>query len=84
MQAHENHLRKLLADNQQYLIPLFQRFYVWEKPAWGRLLDDLMELLEDNERGRTHFLGSMVVIPTPAAPWASPGPEERNRRRNAA
>lgn len=69
MQAHENHLRKLLESNsQQYIVPLFQRFYVWEKPAWQRLWDDLTELLDDNNSQHTHFLGSIVVIPAPATP----------------
>ena len=48
MQAQENNLRKLLESNaQQYLVPLFQRFYVWGKLAWQRLWDDLTELLDE-------------------------------------
>ena len=69
MQAHENNLRKLLESNtQQYIVPLFQRFYVWEKPAWQRLWDDLTELLDEADAQHTHFLGSVVVIPAPATP----------------
>jgi uncharacterized protein with ParB-like and HNH nuclease domain len=69
MQAQENNLRKLLESNaQQYMVPLFQRFYVWEKPSWQRLWDDLTELLEEADPQQTHFLGSVVVIPVAAAP----------------
>lgn len=69
MQAQENNLRKLLESNaQQYMVPLFQRFYVWQKPAWQRLWDDLTELLDEADAQHTHFLGSVVVIPVAAAP----------------
>lgn len=69
MQAQENNLRKLLESNaQQYLVPLFQRFYVWGKLAWQRLWDDLTELLDEADPQHTHFLGSVVVIPIAAAP----------------
>lgn len=57
MQAQENNLRKLLESNaQQYMVPLFQRFYVWQKPAWQRLWDDLTELLEDADAQHTHYV----------------------------
>lgn len=69
MEAHESNLRKLLESNiQQYIIPLFQRFYVWEKPSWERLWNDLLELLEEPSAQHTHFLGSVVVIPAPPTP----------------
>lgn len=69
MQAHENRLRQLLDSTQQYIVPLFQRFYVWEKTYWDTLWTDLMDLIEDDDPQRTHFLGSVVVIPaTDSAP----------------
>ena len=63
MQAHENRLRQLLDSTQQYVIPLFQRFYVWEAKYWETLWDDLIDLIEDDDPHRSHFLGSVVVIP---------------------
>lgn len=69
MQAHENRLRQLLDSTQPYIVPLFQRFYVWEKTYWDTLWTDLMDLIEDDDPQRTHFLGSVVVIPaTDSAP----------------
>jgi len=69
MQAHENRLRQLLDSTQQYIVPLFQRFYVWERNYWDTLWDDLVDLIEDDDPQRNHFLGSVVVIPaTDSAP----------------
>jgi len=70
MQAHENRLRQLLDSTQQYIVPLFQRFYIWERNYWDTLWADLTELIEDDDPQRTHFLGSVVVIP---APDSAPG-----------
>jgi uncharacterized protein with ParB-like and HNH nuclease domain len=69
MQAHENRLRQLLDSTQQYIVPLFQRFYVWERNYWDTLWDDLVDLIEDDDPQRNHFLVSVVVIPaTDSAP----------------
>ena len=63
MQAHENRIRQLLDSTQQFIVPLFQRFYVWETPYWETLWDDLNELIEDDDPNRSHFIGAVVVIP---------------------
>ena len=69
MQAHENRLRQLLDSTQQFIVPLFQRFYVWETPYWETLWDDLVDLIEEDDPQRSHFLGAVVVIPaTDTAP----------------
>lgn len=69
MQAHENRVRQLLDCGQQFIVPLFQRFYVWETKYWETLWDDLMDLIEDDDPNRSHFLGAVVVIPaTDTAP----------------
>ncbi len=68
MQANEDRLRKLLDTTVQFIIPLFQRFYVWGEDAWKTLWNDLMELGEDTDPLRSHFIGSIVVIPTDTTP----------------
>ena len=40
----------------KYVIPKFQREYIWGKEQWENLFDDLME----NEKG--HFIGSIICI----------------------
>ena len=63
MHAEENRLRPFIEPTKQFIVPLFQRFYVWEKPYWNTLWTDVLELIADEDEQRTHFLGSIVVIP---------------------
>lgn len=67
MQASETKLQKIIEGTQQYVVPLFQRTYSWEKKQWQALWNDIIELYEaDNPR--THFMGSIVTIPTTSLP----------------
>lgn len=67
MQASETKLQPIIEGTKQYVVPLFQRSYSWEKKEWDVLWNDLVELCEmDNPR--THFLGSMVTMPTTSVP----------------
>ena len=67
MQASEAKLQPIIEGAKQYVVPLFQRRYSWEKKEWNALLDDLVELSE-NENPRTHFIGSIVTMPTNSVP----------------
>jgi len=67
MNANETKLQPILEGTKQYVVPLFQRPYSWEKDQWGRLWDDLKELCEDSNP-RTHFMGSIVTLPTRSVP----------------
>jgi uncharacterized protein with ParB-like and HNH nuclease domain len=42
MQASETRLQKVIEGTIQYLVPLFQRPYSWEKHQWQVLWDDLI------------------------------------------
>ena len=67
MQASETKLQKIIEGTQQYVVPLFQRPYSWKKSEWQALWNDIIELYEaDNPR--THFMGSIVTIPTTSLP----------------
>ncbi|MBB1125111.1 DUF262 domain-containing protein [Thiospirillum jenense] len=63
MKAEETRLRPLIEPTKQLIIPLFQRFYIWDKKYWDILWNDLGELASDEDQQRTHFLGSLVFIP---------------------
>src|SRR5947209_7126956 len=67
MQASETKLQPIIEGTKQYVVPLFQRSYSWEKKEWEVLWNDLAELCE-MENPRTHFLGSMVTMPTTSVP----------------
>lgn len=67
MKASETKLQKILEGTQQYLVPLFQRPYSWERQQWENLWDDLIELTEQ-ETMRPHFMGSIVTMQTVSVP----------------
>ncbi|MBI5055921.1 MAG: DUF262 domain-containing protein [Nitrospirae bacterium] len=67
MQAKETKLQDIIEGTKQYVIPLFQRTYSWTNKEWEILWKDLIELCEaDNPR--THFIGSIVNMPTVSVP----------------
>ena len=63
MKASETNFQTLIEGAKQYVVPLFQRPYSWQKRQWQELLDDLNDLYE-NESTNTHFIGSIVTMPT--------------------
>src|SRR5438105_835184 len=62
MKATERTLTQLLHSGDQYVIPVFQRFYSWTEKEWGVLWDDLLEALDRESVTKRHFLGSIVVV----------------------
>jgi uncharacterized protein with ParB-like and HNH nuclease domain len=67
MQAKETKLQDIIEGTKQYVIPLFQRTYSWTPKEWEVLWKDLVELCEA-ESPRTHFIGSIVNMPTVSVP----------------
>ncbi len=59
MQAQPKTIRDILHTGDQYIIPLFQRFYSWEKSHWERLRMDIWALMENGAKP-VHFLGPLV------------------------
>src|SRR5437588_11762956 len=50
--------------NIHYVLPHFQREYIWGQEQWETLINDLIAVYEDYqpEKEPEHFLGSVVVI----------------------
>ena len=47
----------------QYVLPIFQREYAWEREEWETLLHDVVDTLKASRRSpQEHFMGSLVVI----------------------
>lgn len=68
VKAVETSLRELLEGTKQYQVPLYQRTYSWKSAQLERLWEDLAQLADDRAAHRaqvTHFLGSLVLAPTP-------------------
>ncbi len=68
MKATETTVREVLQGEKQYVVPLYQRRYSWErkedKDPLGQLWDDIIALTDAGEG--SHFLGSVVLAPSPA------------------
>lgn len=70
MPEQNNHIQnrnfsEIFALKGQYVIPFFQRGYVWGKRQWNQLHQDIESELFDEEtgelNGREHFFGPIVV-----------------------
>lgn len=67
MKASETTFQPIIEGTKQYVVPLFQRPYSWTKKEWDVLWDDLVWLCENNEP-KSHFIGSIVTMPTISVP----------------
>lgn len=67
MQANDTKLQPLIEGTKQYLVPLFQRPYSWDKPQWKTLWEDIDELTKEGA-GKTHFMGAIVTMPAHTIP----------------
>ncbi len=62
MDAKNYRLQQLFSGTQQFLIPIYQRQYSWERRDWQALWDDIIEVYDDGGED-VHFLGSIVSKP---------------------
>ncbi len=61
MKANEKaFLRFMEGADKQFIIPVYQRNYDWNKEQCGQFFNDIIDISTDNQR--THFLGSIVSI----------------------
>ena len=67
MKASETRLQPIIEGTKQYVVPLFQRPYSWTKKEWEILWNDIVELSETGD-SRSHFIGSIVTVPTISVP----------------
>ncbi len=69
MKASETTVREVLQGEKQYVVPLYQRRYSWErkddKDPLNQLWDDILSL-DGSDLTSTHFLGSVVLAPSPS------------------
>jgi uncharacterized protein with ParB-like and HNH nuclease domain len=60
-------LGQILYSPSQYVIPVFQRNYRWQRPEWEKLWDSLIEFGSGAKTGN-HFMGFLVFVPGLAQP----------------
>ena len=70
MQAQPKTIRDILHTGDQYIIPLFQRYYSWTKEHWEKLRMDIWALMENGAKP-VHFLGPLVCTLPPRLPGNS-------------
>ena len=61
MKAGETTLQKLLNTSRQFVVPIFQRNYSWDKKQCKQLWEDILRASKFSS-GKTHFIGSIVYI----------------------
>jgi hypothetical protein len=71
-------VQQLFERDVRYVVPLYQRPYVWDaEHQWEPLWDDIVALLQHQESGDvaglwSHFLGAIVLEQEPHAPGRIP------------
>lgn len=64
--AQQKKINDILSGDFKYVIPRYQRKYVWQEKQWRELLEDIKYCLDvdktktDESTEWTHFLGSFV------------------------
>lgn len=61
LQAGETTLNKLLNTSRQFIVPIFQRNYSWQKNQYEQLWFDISRASKFKEK-QNHFIGSIVYI----------------------
>jgi hypothetical protein len=65
VQANPKTVDKLFDGQSRYIVPMFQRLYVWaEHPQWSTLWEDVIEKAVLRLEGKTsnaHYLGALII-----------------------
>lgn len=65
MQANPRSLDSLFNSQLRYVVPMFQRLYVWQQtPQWTTLWEDVTEKADMQIAGTTtnaHYLGALII-----------------------
>lgn len=72
MQANGTNFRSIMEGTRQYIVPLFQRTYSWQKENVDTLWNDIEGLYElGSGSSKEHFIGSFVAMPNNPTPNVS-------------
>src|SRR6266478_1889650 len=65
MEANPRSLDRLFNSQLRYVVPMFQRQYVWqENPQWSTLWEDVVEKADLRLKGtksNAHYLGALII-----------------------
>lgn len=71
MEVIKRDVRGLLHTADQFVIPMFQRYYVWKQRNWRRLWEDITQIMTLPPE-RKHFMGSLVCLQVQGQPGVVP------------
>lgn len=54
-------IRLIGSNDVQFVIPVYQRNYSWQKKECQQLLNDLVKMMKSDDVNKKHFLGSVVL-----------------------
>lgn len=63
LSANKEKLQSFFQGSNQFVIPFFQRSYVWKTDNWSELWENIIEVINDTEAGENseHFIGTIIV-----------------------
>jgi uncharacterized protein with ParB-like and HNH nuclease domain len=61
--ATKDKLKSYFQGDMQYIVPFFQRPYVWDDDNWVSLWENVLQIYKDHQEGRDreHFIGTIIV-----------------------
>ncbi len=61
--ATKDKLQSYFQGEMQYVVPFFQRPYVWDEDNWVSLWENIVQIYSDHQAGRDreHFIGTIIV-----------------------
>ena len=62
MKAKATRFLNLIEDKVQYLVPRWQRRYVWGETEIHRLIDDMLAIADAQNQERPHYGGTMITV----------------------
>lgn len=64
LSANKEKLHSFFQGNNQFVIPFFQRSYVWKSDSWAELWENIVEEFEELNSGNSdseHFIGTLII-----------------------
>ncbi|WP_276366247.1 DUF262 domain-containing HNH endonuclease family protein [Chryseolinea sp. H1M3-3] len=59
--ATKEKLSSFFQGNMQYVVPFFQRSYVWNQENWDTLWEHIKRILDEKIKKHEHFIGTLIV-----------------------
>jgi uncharacterized protein with ParB-like and HNH nuclease domain len=66
--ANKDKLLSFFQGSSQFVVPFFQRAYVWDEENWGTMWDHVSSVLEScaENFSKEHFIGTIITKQRPA------------------